>query len=69
MQFQRNISLLLGRMDPRRRVEFYPDHRGLHAGEFQPSHGELGRGHKMCVGRLCTGCRELHADELHTQLQ
>jgi hypothetical protein len=43
MQFQRNISLLLGRIYPRRRVEFYPGHRGLHAGEFRPSHGELCR--------------------------
>ena len=43
MQFQRNISLMLGRMDPRRRVEFYPGRRGLHAGEFRPGHSELGR--------------------------
>jgi hypothetical protein len=42
MQFQRNISLLLGRMGPCRHVEFYPGRRGLHAGEFRLGHGELG---------------------------
>jgi hypothetical protein len=43
MQFQRNISLPLGRMDPRRRVEFYLGRHGLHADEFCLGHGKLGR--------------------------
>jgi hypothetical protein len=40
--FIANISLLLGRMDPRRRVEFYLRRHGLHTGEFRHGHDELG---------------------------
>jgi hypothetical protein len=43
MQFQHNISLLLGRIDPRRLVEFYHDRRGLHACKFRLVHDKLGR--------------------------
>jgi len=43
MQFQRNISLLLGRMDPCRHVEFYPGRCGLHTCKFCFDHGELDR--------------------------
>jgi hypothetical protein len=43
MQFQRNISLLLGRMDSRWRVEFSPSRCGMHVGEFRFGHDELRR--------------------------
>jgi hypothetical protein len=68
MQFQRNISLLLERMDPHRRVKFYPSRRGLHADKFRANHDELGRrGHEMCVGDLLSGYHVLHTGELHTR--
>jgi hypothetical protein len=56
MQFQRNISLLLGRMDPRRYVEFYPGRCSrLHAGEFHPGHDEVGRRGRDVRGRAPPG--------------
>ena len=55
MQFQRNISLMLGRMDPRRRVEFYPGRHGLRAGEFHLGYGELGRQTRDVCGRALPG--------------
>jgi hypothetical protein len=68
MQFQRNISLLLERMDPRRRVKLYPGRRGLPTGKFRSDHDELGKqGHEMCVGGLLPRYHVLHTGELHTQ--
>jgi hypothetical protein len=55
VQFQCNISLLLGRMDPRRRVEFYPGRRGLHSGKFNPGHDKLGRQVRDMHGRAPYG--------------
>jgi hypothetical protein len=67
MQFQRNISLLLGRMDPHQRVEFYLGRRGLHTSEsFAPTMANWVDGHKMCMGGLRPVCHELHAGELET---
>jgi hypothetical protein len=47
--------LLLGRMDHRQRVEFYPRRHGLHAGEFRPGHGELGKRARDVRGRAPFG--------------
>jgi hypothetical protein len=67
MQFERTISLLLGRMYPRRHVEFYATHRGLHAGEFPPATVNWVGSREMGVSELRPSYRELHASELHTR--
>jgi hypothetical protein len=65
MQFQRNISLLLGRLDPRRHVEFAGCTRATSALTTVNWVG----GREMCVGGLRLGCRELHAGKIHTRSQ
>jgi hypothetical protein len=65
MRFQRNISLLLGRMEPHQRVEFHPCRRELRKGEFRCGYDELGRRARDVRGRAPLGYRELHTGELH----
>jgi hypothetical protein len=47
--FSATSPLLLGRMEPHRRVEFFPSRRGLHASKFRLGHGELGRRGTRCA--------------------